>query len=237
MNDFLIVSKEFLKDLKKFKQGFPVLFVAVSIYLLILSLFNNLTRMGTNVFFGFFRWMIYLSILTHFASLMRLLFSMEKLDFSDLTTYDSSLLGPLSQVSFFFWMIDLVLSLLPYPLRLSPAYLLLYSLWKLYRAPAYEAVYIGENTMAQVFSTINQLWKDSPLSMAIYFLIVFLAQKEIVQSISTRAQYFELASLGNLFLEALFFTFYYYTKGIFCRILLSSNKRGRAFRERIQNGR
>ena len=234
MKDFSIVSKEFFRDFKKYGRGLPVLFVSIFLYLAILSLYNNLTRiLGSNLFFGFVRWLIYLSILTHFASLMRLLFSMEKLDFSDLTTYDSSLLGPLSQVFFFFWMIDLVLGVFPYSLRLTSLYLFFYSIWETYRSPAYEAVYIGENTIAQVFTTINQLWKDSPLAMAVFFLLTLAIQKFFGESIAVRAQYFEIGSLGYLFLRALLLTLYFYAKGIFCRILLTSNKRGRAFRERV----
>lgn len=238
MQDIKYVYTAFFKDFKKFSAGLFYLFPAMLFYQALYTIlngvrftyFSSFSQTGV-LLWGFIIWAARLFCMTHYAGLSSKLFERGEIVGQDLYSYRARYLSSLSQVYFLIYIVEFFAGRLLVAVP-GQIYLIIFSIWQIFIAPAYEAVYIGHEPGNGVPRALVDFWKDNGLSTLPYLAMVFVGNF-IYWNILGKIIF--IPSLSNalvLIVKSLFMLIYFYSKAVLFRILFFSTPRSRAFHHR-----
>lgn len=224
----------FFRDIVKYAKGLPVLILSFFLYGLLRSAFNGLAlKMGASILVGFARWFLLIAIMTHFAGLMNRLFKNKSLSMEDLSFFDNYLMGYISRLFFIFYLIEFVGDMLIPSFKLSyELYLVIVLIWGTIKAPGLEASYISSIGPEEYFRHILKIWKENPVTCAIYTAICVLIYINIAWNIALYSNVPGIESIPYILLNSLITAIFFFTKGILYKILVETSPRSRAYKER-----
>ncbi|MDY3986845.1 MAG: hypothetical protein SPH80_05900 [Peptoniphilaceae bacterium] len=235
MHDIQNVYSDFIDLLKKTALGIPVLLSAGAVYGILQLLFYPLLGViavgAGSILVSLMRWILQLAFFSFFAGLMLHLLRYHSLRLDQLKRWDTSYIGPLSQIFFLLWIVEVLFGLLPLPSEMKALILLI---WHVFTAPAFEAVYFGNVYPQNIFSFLTGFWSDNYLAILPFAVAVILvSQFRFTGSFLLR--FLGPGAGANYIILGIAEAFYLYLKGVLFSILFNSTPRSREFRRRASH--